>query len=305
MGFNNKIFEDLVKLEYKFVEEKNSSNLVVVFSGYSNHPEKKAIFNYINSLKDVNENKLFILDDLGYEGRGCWYIGENGTNNVAESVNRLILKIIKDYGINKENIILVGTSKGGFASIYFSLVYGYKNVIAGAPQIKLGNYLNNLNNKEILKSMVNKEIDLDKEINRLNELISNKGCDDKFNINIYCGLQDLHLKNHLEPFIIETYNKINNVNVQIIEGNHASIGTFFKDNLSTLVKNLINGEKITKKNNLIGEYQGEISCKLIDKCTTDSIIAITRNSKTIDVKVGLNGKNCHLHIILLKMEKLK
>jgi len=56
-------------------------------------------------------------------------------------VIELVDEIVKEHEITKENIIAVGSSKGGYAAIYYSLKYNFGCSIVGAPQVLLGNYL--------------------------------------------------------------------------------------------------------------------------------------------------------------------
>lgn len=134
--------EQIFENDLKYcLQEYDSEYLLVGFSGYSNHPTKKAIYNYGSTLNKVKINKLFVLDEHGYDGRGCWLIGTNGNYELKERVCRLINSICEQKGIKKENVIMIGSSKGGFSAIYFGLRISAGYIIAGAPQIKLAQYL--------------------------------------------------------------------------------------------------------------------------------------------------------------------
>ncbi len=47
----------------------------------------------------------------------------------------------QEQGILNRNIITCGSSKGGFAALYYSFKYNYGHCISGAPSALLGNYL--------------------------------------------------------------------------------------------------------------------------------------------------------------------
>ena len=64
------------KLKYVLIRNKKSNELIVSFSGFPGEG-KKAKYNYTKALKRVKKNKLFILDDFGYQSAGSYYLGEN------------------------------------------------------------------------------------------------------------------------------------------------------------------------------------------------------------------------------------
>lgn len=62
-------------IKYILEKNKNSDDLIVVFSGIP-RPGIKARYNYMRTLEKVNVNKLYILDDLGFDQRGGYYLGK-------------------------------------------------------------------------------------------------------------------------------------------------------------------------------------------------------------------------------------
>ncbi|MFI3939866.1 hypothetical protein VBG40_12420 [Vagococcus fluvialis] len=158
-------FED-IKLKYLFIEEQKSDELIVVFSGFPGNG-KPANYNYISTLKNVKKNKLFILDNFGFDGRGAYYLGLNGNMIIERATTSLINKIKKEYKIKK--IISIGSSKGGFAALYFGFKHSFQKIIVAEPQIILGTYLNTNEHKYILE-YIEGEVN-DKTIYRLNNLL--------------------------------------------------------------------------------------------------------------------------------------
>lgn len=140
-----KIYPSIKNIRYFFEKAKifNKNKLIVVFSAFSKDIAK---YNYINTLKCIDCNKLFILDDHGI--RGSYYIGLDGKYDIETSVFSLITKIMNENDINFKNVISAGSSKGGSAAIYYGLKYNFGNIIAGAPQYKIGTYLCDLTVKE-------------------------------------------------------------------------------------------------------------------------------------------------------------
>jgi hypothetical protein len=136
-----KIFSSIHPIKYYFEEAKlvNKNKLIVVFSAFSTTDAK---YNYISTLKTCDCNKLFILDDFGK--KGTYYLGLNGNFDIESSVVSLITYIMSKNNIEFSNVISVGSSKGGSAAIYYGMKYNFGNVIAGAPQYKIGTYLSDL-----------------------------------------------------------------------------------------------------------------------------------------------------------------
>lgn len=153
------------KVRYLFEKGKNQ-HLVVIFSGFPQE-NQKAKYNYIKTLKHVNANKLFILDDIGPNQRGAYYLGYHHDFSFALAVETLILKVKKDYHITK--VIHCGSSKGGYAAMYFALRTQGDVVISGAQQYYLGNYLFYNHNKPIYTYLTGS--DDEKDVGFLNNLL--------------------------------------------------------------------------------------------------------------------------------------
>lgn len=126
------------KLKYMLETHPDSTDLVVVFSGIPREG-LKARYNYGRTLSKLKVNKLFILDDLGYDQSGGFYLGKNKNFHLEENSIKLIYKIKKDLGIN--NTFYVGSSKGGFAALFFGLRDYKATIICGAPTFFVGNYV--------------------------------------------------------------------------------------------------------------------------------------------------------------------
>ena len=139
------------RLKYIFNKCLESNILVVVFSGFPGNT--KAKYNYMRTLKGLNCNKLFLLDDFGYKKRGAYYLGEDGDFYVQDLVRELVLKIKDELNINC--IITAGSSKGGTSAIYHGL-----RVSADAPQYFIGDYLNTDSHQNILKGIVGADVEL-------------------------------------------------------------------------------------------------------------------------------------------------
>lgn len=274
--------------EIKYLLKKKESDfLVVMFSGYSVHPTIKAPYNYTLSLQETNINQLYISDSYGYDGRGCWYLGENGDSSIEDSVIKLINHVTNILNINKSNVILGGTSKGGFAALYFGIKYKFNNIIAGAPQIFLEKYLNKLNNKEILKCIKGEKSNLKSYDEKIIEL----NLEDFSNIYLLCGRKDYHLTEHIIPFI-EKNNFKSNINLEIFYGDHGTIGDIFKTELPLIINDIILGKHVHSKINL------PCNIKISDEFNVKNYIDIL-NKDLVDIKLLKNKLITYSNVINL------
>src|SRR5690606_31417746 len=101
-----------------FFENKKSDKLLVVFSAMVGEGQSP-VYNYVIKFNNIKCNKLYILDEYGYQKRGSYYLGENNNFFIDKAVTKLIDFISNEHGFNRKNIITTGTSKGGFAALYF------------------------------------------------------------------------------------------------------------------------------------------------------------------------------------------
>ena len=60
----------------------------------------------------------------------------------------LISYIMSKYNISFNNVISIGSSKGGTAALYYGMKYNFGNIIVGSPQYKIGTYLGDLSIKD-------------------------------------------------------------------------------------------------------------------------------------------------------------
>lgn len=138
--------------QYRYLlQTADAPQLIVVFSGFPG-AGAKAGYNYIRTLKDIRCNKLFLLDNFGFQSRGAYYLAENGDFGIEAAFHGLITEIRQR--LKSEATIYLGSSKGGYAALY----YGIKNeadcIIAGSPQFYLGRYLSLPSHKPILAAIM-------------------------------------------------------------------------------------------------------------------------------------------------------
>lgn len=121
-------------LKYCYVPCKNTEVLAVIFSGFPAEG-KPAAYNMVSSFNGLKVNRLFVLDNFGFQKRGAYYMSENGDFYVRD----MVLALLRQFPSKKR--VFLGSSKGGTAAVYFGLLNGADEIIAGAPQLFLGGYL--------------------------------------------------------------------------------------------------------------------------------------------------------------------
>ena len=138
------------RLKYVYCKT-NSDTLIIVFSAFASHPR----YNYMRALRHKNNvSKLFILDDFGYKGSYYWF--EGGKDSPLTLTKGLIESIIKEGHYN--NVLTMGTSKGGTCAIYYGLMFQAKDIYAGACQYYVGNYLNTPSHMPIMEAMMGRTV---------------------------------------------------------------------------------------------------------------------------------------------------
>lgn len=238
------------QIRYILEKEEGAKELAIVFSGCT-RPGVKARYNYHRTLKDVKINKLFILDDTGINGRGAFYLGKDKNFEIARSVEKLI-DIVAEM-VEAHNIIYVGTSKGGYAALYFGLEKD-SSIIIGAPQYFLGNYLNCDVHKNLLKYIMGD--DSEESVNELNAVLKSRIKESSSNNKIYLQYSKLdHTYNEHIKYLIEDI-EANNIIIEKEEVNykhHSEVSKYFP----TYLINTIN-KILTNTRDIVENYESDV-----------------------------------------------
>ncbi|WP_088816296.1 MULTISPECIES: accessory Sec system protein Asp2 [Listeria] len=134
-----------VSVRYALKKKRAHDTLVIVFSAFS-RPGIPATYNYMATTKEIPADRLFILDDFGYNKQGGYYLFHEGSRAPEQAVTELIEHVMEREKYRQ--IVCVGTSKGGYAALYYGLKMKANAVVAGAPQYFLGNYLTDIPEKK-------------------------------------------------------------------------------------------------------------------------------------------------------------
>ncbi len=223
--------------ELKFLLAKSSSDtLIVSFSGFSPGGAK---YNYVKTLNGINTNKLFILDNFGFDHCGSYYIGSNNRFNEEKATIELIRKIKKANNIKK--LIFIGTSKGGYASLYFGLKYYADAVIIGAPQYYLGRYALESGNPGLVKYIAGR--DTQKDIDYVNSLLPNilrKSSGNKTKVYLQYSNQEYTYKAHIKDLVKDLEeNNIDEAFEVLDYKNHSDVAFHFPPFLLKSLKDLL------------------------------------------------------------------
>lgn len=216
----------------KYLFEKMQSDAVVFVFSSCTRAGIKARYNYVRTLKRINADKMFVLDDGGNDARGVFYLGENMDFLMERAVESLIKKTISEGRYKK--IIFAGSSKGGYAAINFGIRIPGSTIIAGAPQYRLGDYLMDQNNRleqTLISITGNGYLDADEEtLEKLNH--------------------------HLRVKILDAVrnNKENHIYLHYSEAEHT-----YSEHIKFMLLDLETGNFSTKKEILYYENHSDIS----------------------------------------------
>lgn len=219
-------------MDYKFVNN-NSNILIIVFNSNNYSLNKFEFENYLNNLFKNYKNipSFLFLKDIYLQ----WY--SNGIKNFSNSYEDTIIKInnyVKKYNFN--NLICMGSSSGGYASLYFGCKLNVNNIICFSPQIELTKSVNLYYNK--FRRKYNSFNNEKKNKFNLVKLINN------YNNNIYIFW--VNYKNFFNISKRENtyvYQNLNDEYSYNLLKNHSSINHYFADNCNhgdvakTIVKN--------------------------------------------------------------------
>lgn len=221
------------KIKYIFYKNRKSKKIIIVFSACT-RKGIKARYNYIRTLKKIKENKLFILDDGGIDQRGTYYLGKYPDFEFEKGCLKLIDEILKINNI--EETYLIGSSKGGYSSLYYGLNIPKSRIIIGAPQYFLGTYLSKCYQGVTLKSMNCNEIT---RIEFLDILLKNKidNSNNKNKIYIQYSTKDPTYKEHI-LYLLEDLKKANFCveEEKLSYSNHNDVSLYFSDYIINILK---------------------------------------------------------------------
>ncbi|OXS55486.1 hypothetical protein B1B00_18660 [Bacillus sp. DSM 27956] len=239
-----KVFSSIHNVRYHFQEATDDTlknQLIIIFSSLADKYQYK--YNYIRTLENIPVNKLYILDDFG--DQGSYYLGKNRDFAIETTVNSLIQFIMRKYNIIHKNVTAVGSSKGGYAALYFGVKNYLGNIVAGAPQSRLGHFLinqakhHNISNYISGGSTKADQVYLDQLLFSILQQPSDSGP----KIRIMVGDKDHHYENHVQPLAEALKTNGFRVDVEVEKGlDHNGLKTHFPNYLTTKILEILDYE---------------------------------------------------------------
>ncbi|WP_314059262.1 hypothetical protein [uncultured Vagococcus sp.] len=228
-------------LRYLFFKKKGSRKLLVVFSAYPGF-KQQARYNYIMTFRRLNYHRLYILDDFGPENKGAYYLGQKSDFYISKAVLALIESRRIELGLEKEEVITCGSSKGGYAAMYFEAKGNYLASISGAPQTLLGNYLNRPIHLPIFTFIMGQANAVNHHY--LNELLFQaiKDKQTKTQLFVHVSKEEHTYGDHILPLLDVCHIKELNLGSY---SNHSSVGQYFPKYALTVLNKL---EEMAERN---------------------------------------------------------
>ncbi|MGN7946720.1 Two component regulator three Y domain-containing protein [Bacillus sp. 22446] len=278
---DEKTFDSEKSVKYVFRKSfKETDALVIVFSAFQKIGSPPS-YNYVRTIEEFDCNKLFILDDFG--ARASYYLCENRDFSIERSVIKLIKKIIGENDI--KTVISAGSSKGGYAAMYYGIKYGFDYIISASPQYLLGDYLlEQTRTNEVVKFMAGNDLEGDHIF--LNTIMKNMiiKTHNKPNILIHLGKGEMHYQKHVLPLTKDLDDAGLQYNLDLGDyDKHSDVAKAFPPILKGKIREYIGYPSLDieiQRNNVDGSY------KFIAKTETDNKVAwyVYQNNKKIDAK---------------------
>jgi hypothetical protein len=129
-----------------------NKNVIIIFGGISPSFGGTLPFEFLNYLSSNFKNThdlYFFIDE-----HQCWY--HKGIKGITNNINETVI-YLKNLIANYDEVIFMGTSAGGYASILFGSLCNVHKVISFIPQTILENPINTIykNLKNVINPNVN------------------------------------------------------------------------------------------------------------------------------------------------------
>ncbi|MGP5652934.1 accessory Sec system protein Asp2, partial [Glutamicibacter arilaitensis] len=189
-----KINETEIRYDFKPAKQ-DRKHLVVIFSGF----RKMGTFDFGGqSLSNLGAAVLWIDDNFGENY--SYYIRAYGGRDISCDINTFIVEKLDELGLQLNQCTVAGFSKGASAALYYAAKFGYRNIVATVPQMRIGAYIEE-NWTECIKSMIgNTGVDGLRSLDRIiPDLITS--CDTNKNLYLFTSPDDIQYKDEIVPFL--------------------------------------------------------------------------------------------------------
>lgn len=198
-------------------------------------------YNYKSSLESIDANAVFILDDFG--DQGAYYYADHGSLGIYRSVQALLKDLSETLHVPAENMIMLGSSKGGTAALLHGIAAGAGHVYVGAPQTKIGSFVRkpHPNVLELITGGTTEE-----DVKCLDTVIYDHVANAiRFpKTTIIVGNADHHYQKHAVPLKDFAAEHGRNVSLKVLNGvPHAEIGRKYRTLLHSYVTRVLANHK--------------------------------------------------------------
>ncbi|MFG2261927.1 hypothetical protein [Streptomyces sp. NPDC048720] len=185
-------------VEYRFSHaQKGNRHLVVVFANFA----APADYGWSNGVFDkLRANVLWIRDK--FDDNRSYYLCKGMDFSLEQSVVTLISNVMRALDLTPDSVTLWGGSKGGSAALYFGLKYGFRNIVAIAPQFLIGTYVRDVH-PGTARYMLGEGVP-EENVRAVDALIPDllrSGANRAANIYLVSAVQDDQYPVQVEPFL--------------------------------------------------------------------------------------------------------
>ncbi|MER5182745.1 hypothetical protein ABT009_31080 [Streptomyces sp. NPDC002896] len=195
-------------VEYRFAHSRSGNrHLTVVFANIYAPDDYGWATGVLDGLRS---NILWIRDR--FDGRNTYYLCKDMDFAVERSVIGLISKVMKALGLTPGDVTLWGSSKGGSAALYFGLRYGFRNIVASVPQLRIGTFVRDVY-PDTGRHMLGEAMP-DGNVGVLDAILPDllaSGANPDANIYVVSSPQDEQYSTQVEPFLglLQRYKNFN------------------------------------------------------------------------------------------------
>jgi hypothetical protein len=189
-------------LRYVPHEATERPDMLAVGFSAAHTPDEPPAYHYRSVVSELPCHGLLVLDDHGPREplpRPTWYLGRD--LDVADTVCELLEAIATELGVEPERVITFGSSKGGWAALYFGARFGAGHAVAGEPQTQLGQHLLQRENLTIARHVAG---ETDEEAgDRLDALVFDafRAADPAPRVHVYSGRGSPYYQRDVVPLL--------------------------------------------------------------------------------------------------------
>ncbi|MCW1097155.1 hypothetical protein OJ963_25145 [Streptomyces sp. RS2] len=187
-----------VPVEYRFAHSKGGNrHLTVVFANLFAPDDYGWATGVLDGLRS---NILWIRDS--FDGGNTYYLCRGMDFSVEKSVIGLVSRVMEALSLTPDDVTLWGSSKGGSAALYFGLRYGFRNIVASVPQLRMGTFVRDVY-PDVGRHMLGEAMP-EENVRVLDAVLPDllaSGANPEARIYLVSSPQDEQYKDQVEPFV--------------------------------------------------------------------------------------------------------